>query len=57
MGLNCARPVDPLCALIPRSNKLDVSSIKESGLPIIFLIGGPGAGKGLLSFHIYDIQK
>ncbi|XP_029680829.1 adenylate kinase isoenzyme 1-like [Formica exsecta] len=45
MGLNCVRPVDPLSALIPRSDELDVSTIKESKLPIIFLIGGPGAGK------------
>lgn len=56
MGLNCVRPVDPLCASIPRS-KLDVSTIRESRLPIIFLIGGPGAGKCLLSFHVYDIKK
>ncbi|KAL6267327.1 hypothetical protein P5V15_000402 [Pogonomyrmex californicus] len=45
MGLNCVRPVDPLCAVIPRDVGLDVSPIRESRLPIIFLIGGPGAGK------------
>ncbi|XP_012059454.1 PREDICTED: adenylate kinase isoenzyme 1-like [Atta cephalotes] len=45
MGLNCVRPVDPLCAMIPRNTELDATPIKESGLPIIFLIGGPGAGK------------
>ncbi|XP_071571815.1 adenylate kinase isoenzyme 1 [Temnothorax nylanderi] len=45
MGLNCVRPVDPLCAVIPRNIGLDASSVRESGLPIIFLIGGPGAGK------------
>ncbi|EGI63910.1 PREDICTED: adenylate kinase isoenzyme 1-like [Acromyrmex echinatior] len=45
MGLNCVRPVDPLCAMIPRNISLDATPIKESGLPIIFLIGGPGAGK------------
>ncbi|KYN20313.1 PREDICTED: adenylate kinase isoenzyme 1-like [Trachymyrmex cornetzi] len=45
MGLNCVRPVDPLCAVIPRSIGLDATPVKESGLPIIFLIGGPGAGK------------
>ncbi|KYN06441.1 PREDICTED: adenylate kinase isoenzyme 1-like [Cyphomyrmex costatus] len=45
MGLNCVRPVDPLCAVIPRNIGLDASPIRESGLPIIFLIGGPGAGK------------
>lgn len=57
MGLNCVRPVDPLSALIPRSDELDVSTIKESKLPIIFLIGGPGAGKCSLTFHIYDIKR
>lgn len=56
MGLNCVRPVDPLCALIPRGNELDVTAIKESRLPIIFLIGGPGAGKSLLTFHVDDIK-
>ncbi|XP_026824070.1 adenylate kinase isoenzyme 1-like [Ooceraea biroi] len=45
MGINCVRGVDPLGATIPRSNKLDPSPIIESRLPIIFLIGGPGAGK------------
>ncbi|KAG5326982.1 KAD1 kinase, partial [Acromyrmex heyeri] len=45
MGLNCVRPVDPLCAVIPRNIILDATPIKESGLPIICLIGGPGAGK------------
>ncbi|KYN31684.1 putative adenylate kinase isoenzyme F38B2.4 [Trachymyrmex septentrionalis] len=44
MGLNCVRAVDPLSAMIPR-NGLDATPVKESGLPIIFLIGGPGAGK------------
>ncbi|XP_072754221.1 adenylate kinase isoenzyme 1 [Anoplolepis gracilipes] len=52
MGLNCVRPVDPLCAMIPRSNKLDVSTIIESRLPIIFLIGGPGAGKSTQCIRI-----
>ncbi|XP_011875639.1 PREDICTED: adenylate kinase isoenzyme 1-like [Vollenhovia emeryi] len=45
MGLNCVRPVDPLCAVIPRNIGLDASSVRDSELPIIFLIGGPGAGK------------
>ncbi|XP_050456763.1 adenylate kinase isoenzyme 1-like [Cataglyphis hispanica] len=45
MGLNCVTPVDPLSALIPRPDKIDVSLIIESKLPIIFMIGGPGAGK------------
>lgn len=57
MGLNCVRPADPLSALIPRSDKIDVSIIRESKLPIIFMIGGPGAGKGSLIFYIYYIQK
>ncbi|EFN61860.1 Adenylate kinase isoenzyme 1 [Camponotus floridanus] len=54
MGLNCVRPVDPLCALIPRSTELDVSTIRESRLPIIFLIGGPGAGKTTQSTRIAE---
>lgn len=57
MGLNCVRPVDPLCALIPRSTELDVSTIRESRLPIIFLIGGPGAGKSWLILFIFTIFK
>lgn len=52
MGLNCVRPVDPLCAVIPRDNGLDASPIRESELPIIFLIGGPGAGKSSLDFYL-----
>jgi len=51
MGLNCVRPVDPLCAVIPRGIELDASSIRESRLPIIFLVGGPGAGKSSLNFY------
>ncbi|XP_011635567.1 adenylate kinase isoenzyme 1-like [Pogonomyrmex barbatus] len=49
MGLNCVRPVDPLCAVIPRDVGLDASPIRDSRLPIIFLIGGSGAGKCLLN--------
>lgn len=52
MGLNCVRPVDPLCAVIPRNIGLDASPIRESGLPIIFLIGGPGAGKSSLNMYL-----
>lgn len=52
MGLNCVRPVDPLGAVIPRVNGLDASLIRESGVPIIFLIGGPGAGKSSLNFYL-----
>ncbi|XP_012539771.1 adenylate kinase isoenzyme 1 [Monomorium pharaonis] len=54
MGLNCVRPVDPLCAVIPRSIELDASPIKESKLPIIFLIGGPGAGKATQCVRIAE---
>ncbi|XP_012215354.1 adenylate kinase isoenzyme 1-like [Linepithema humile] len=42
---NCVKPIDPLSALIPRNNESNVTAIKESTVPIIFLIGGPGAGK------------
>ncbi|KAG7201951.1 hypothetical protein KM043_004656 [Ampulex compressa] len=42
---NCVKPIDPLAAAIPRSSGIDASAIKESSLPIIFVIGGPGAGK------------
>lgn len=50
---NCLKPVDPLFASIPRSvDGIDISPIKESRLPIIFLIGGPGAGKSWLKFPL-----
>lgn len=50
---NCVKPVDPLSALIPRSTDPNVTAIKEATVPIIFLIGGPGAGKSLcLKFYL-----
>lgn len=55
MGINCVKNVDPLSATIPRSNKLDPSPIIESRLPIIFLTGGPGAGKSLSDTYIIQI--
>lgn len=58
---NCVKPVDPLFATIPRTTiEIDVSPIRESNLPIIFLIGGPGAGKSLLkllSVFIYTVLR
>lgn len=56
MGLGCVRPIDPLSAVIPRTISIDVSAIKNSRIPIIFLIGGPGAGKSLLSLYLYLMQ-
>jgi len=38
--------------VIPRSIGLDASPVRESGLPIIFLIGGPGAGKSSFNFYL-----
>lgn len=49
---NCVRPVDPLIASIPKSTRIDASAVKQSRLPIIFIIGGPGAGKRLLKTYI-----
>lgn len=45
---NCVKPIDPLSALIPRSTDPNVAALKDSTVPIIFLIGGPGAGKGFI---------
>ncbi|CAK9800404.1 Adenylate kinase isoenzyme 1 [Anthophora plagiata] len=45
---NCIKPVDPLIASLPRGVNVDGSPIKESGVPIIFVIGAPGAGKRTL---------
>ncbi|XP_032689199.1 adenylate kinase isoenzyme 1-like [Odontomachus brunneus] len=41
---NCIKPADSPFTDIP-SDKVDITPVKESGLPIIFLIGGPGSGK------------
>ncbi|CAK9806453.1 Adenylate kinase isoenzyme 1 [Anthophora quadrimaculata] len=45
---NCIKPVDPLVASLPRGINVDGSPIKESKVPIIFVIGAPGAGKRTL---------
>ncbi|KOC61182.1 Adenylate kinase isoenzyme 1 [Habropoda laboriosa] len=45
---NCIKPVDPLVASLPRGITVDGSPIKESGVPIIFVIGAPGSGKKTL---------
>ncbi|XP_076245942.1 uncharacterized protein LOC143186256 [Calliopsis andreniformis] len=45
---NCIKPVDPLIASLPKTIGVDASPIVESQLPIIFIIGGPGAGKRTL---------
>ena len=47
---NCMKSTDPLTASLPKSISIDTTAIKESGVPIIFVIGGPGAGK---SYRIY----
>lgn len=44
------KSTDPLTASLPKSISIDTTAIKESGVPIIFVIGGPGAGK---SYRIY----
>ncbi|KAL0108305.1 hypothetical protein PUN28_015089 [Cardiocondyla obscurior] len=54
MGLSCVHPVDPLHAEIPRSVQIDASSIRQSSLPIIFLIGGPGAGRATQAARVAD---
>ncbi|OAD52443.1 Adenylate kinase isoenzyme 1 [Eufriesea mexicana] len=45
---NCIKPTDPLVDSLPKGINVDTTAIKESGLPIIFVIGGPGAGKRTL---------
>ncbi|EFN80136.1 adenylate kinase isoenzyme 1 [Harpegnathos saltator] len=42
---NCLRYIDPSFAGLSRDVGVDITPVKESRLPIIFLIGGPGAGK------------
>ncbi|XP_076668047.1 adenylate kinase isoenzyme 1 [Andrena cerasifolii] len=45
---NCIKPAESLISSTPRGINVDASPIKESQLPIIFLHGGPGAGKRTL---------
>ncbi|CAD1478637.1 unnamed protein product [Heterotrigona itama] len=49
---NCIKPSDPLIASLPRGVNVDTKAIKESGLPIIFVIGGPGVGKRTLCAQV-----
>ncbi|KAF3428817.1 hypothetical protein E2986_01989 [Frieseomelitta varia] len=49
---NCIKPSDPLLASLPRGVNVDTKAIRESGLPIIFVIGGPGVGKRTLCTEV-----
>ncbi|XP_054006155.1 adenylate kinase isoenzyme 1-like [Hylaeus anthracinus] len=58
---NCIKPFDTeLHSIASTSFTVDTKPIKESGLPIIFIIGGPGAGKRTLCSKVaekYDFLK
>ncbi|XP_029040391.1 adenylate kinase isoenzyme 1-like [Osmia bicornis bicornis] len=51
---NCIKAADPSMASLPRGINVDTSRIRESGLPIIFLIGGPGVGKRTLCSKVAE---
>ncbi|XP_033360095.1 adenylate kinase isoenzyme 1-like isoform X2 [Bombus vosnesenskii] len=51
---NCMKSTDPLTASLPKSISIDTTAIKESGVPIIFVIGGPGAGKRTLCMKVAE---
>ncbi|XP_076623207.1 adenylate kinase isoenzyme 1 [Colletes latitarsis] len=58
---NCIKPYDPVLDSIPRNSfNIDTTPIRESGLPIIFVIGGPGVGKRTLCTKVakkYDFLE
>nr|XP_003706407.1 PREDICTED: adenylate kinase isoenzyme 1-like [Megachile rotundata] len=51
---NCINAMDPVFGSIPTGINVDGTLIKESGLPIIFLIGGPGVGKKTLTSRVAE---
>ncbi|XP_076177354.1 adenylate kinase isoenzyme 1 [Ptiloglossa arizonensis] len=51
---NCIKPYDPYDSISRNSLTIDTTPIKESVQPIIFLIGGPGAGKRTLSNKVAE---
>ncbi|KZC08525.1 Adenylate kinase isoenzyme 5 [Dufourea novaeangliae] len=53
---NCLQPNEPECNNIPRATSItvDTTPIKERNVPIIFLLGGPGAGKRTLCTKVAE---